>query len=59
MLNEVDRMYIGDVNFVSIVVLCGIVIVLAVIFRELLKSLIESVMANVTTNATNTVNAPA
>ena len=73
MLNVVDRMYIaaqakwnkvrkeerGDVNIVSIVVLCGIVIALAVIFREQLKSLIESVMANVTTNATNTVNAPA
>lgn len=70
MLNVVDRMYIaaqakwnkfrkeerGDVNIVSIVVLCGIVIALAVIFRNQLKALIESVMANVTTNAANAVN---
>ena len=70
MLNVVDRMYIaaqakwnkfrkeerGDVNIVSIVVLCGIVIALAVIFRNQLKALIESVMSNVTKNATNAVN---
>lgn len=49
MLNVVDRMYIaaqakwnkfrreerGDVNIVSIVVLCGVVIALAIVFRDM------------------------
>lgn len=65
MLNVVDRMYIaaqarwnkfrkeerGDVNIVSIVVLCGIVIALAVVFRKQLASLITNVMSEVETKA--------
>lgn len=65
MLNVVDRMYIaaqakwnkfrreerGDVNIVSIVVLCGIVIALAVVFRKQLASLITNVMTEVETKA--------
>lgn len=69
MLNVVDRMYIaaqarwnkfrkeerGDVNIVSIVVLCGIVIALALLFKEKLVQLIETVMGQIQGNAEDAV----
>ena len=65
MLHMLDKWYIagmtrfhrfkteerGDVNIVSIVVLCGIVIFLAIIFRKELEALITGVMEGVTKQA--------
>ncbi len=69
MLNVVDRMYIaaqakwnkfrkeerGDVNIVSIVVLCGIVIALAIVFRDQLAKVIENVLQTVQGRANSVV----
>lgn len=69
MLNVVDRMYIaaqakwnkfrreerGDVNIVSIVVLCGIVIALAIVFRDQLAGLIKGVLGDVQSRASTVV----
>lgn len=69
MLNVVDRMYIaaqtkwnkfrkeerGDVNIVSIVVLCGIVIALAIVFRDQLAKVIEHVLQTVQGRADSVV----
>ncbi len=69
MLNVVDRMYIaaqakwnkfrkeerGDVNIVSIVVLCGIVIALAIVFRDQLAEVIEHVLQTVQGRADSVV----
>lgn len=69
MLNVVDRMYIaaqakwnkfrkeerGDVNIVSIVVLCGIVIALAIVFRDQLAKVIENVLKTVQGRADSVV----
>lgn len=70
MLNFIDKMYIamlakwntfihdekGDVNIVSIVVIIGIVIVLAVLFRKQLAKLINTLFSNISTNATNAID---
>lgn len=67
MLHMLDKWYIagmtrfhrfktedrGDVNIVSIVVLCGIVIFLAIIFRDALKDVIDKTLDEVATNAQN------
>ena len=69
MLHMLDKWYIagmtrfhrfkteerGDVNIVSIVVLCGIVIFLAIIFRDALKDVIEGVLETVKEEATNAI----
>lgn len=69
MLNVVDRMYIaaqakwnkfrkeerGDVNIVSIVVLCGIVIALAIVFRDQLAKVIDHVLQTVQGRADSVV----
>lgn len=41
----------GDVNIVSIVVIIGIVIIIAAIFREQITSLITSLFTKIGTNA--------
>lgn len=41
----------GDVNVVSIVVLIGIAVMLAVIFKTEIKKLIEKLLRSITTNA--------
>lgn len=46
----------GDVNIVSMVVLMGIAVLLAVIFKGKIKTLIENLSDTVETNATNAVN---
>lgn len=65
MLKAVDRMCIammarwnvlkneerGGVGIVEIVVLCGIVVVLAIVFRDAISGLITDVMEEVRTNA--------
>lgn len=70
MLNLIDRMYLtmkvrwnafvnqeqGDVNIVSIIVICGIVVILAAVFKEQLKTFITTVFSKVTTNAGNVVD---
>lgn len=69
MLNVVDRMYIaaqarwnkfrkeerGDVNIVSIVVLCGVVIALAIVFRDQLAGVIKNVLQSVQGRANEVV----
>lgn len=49
----------GDVNVVSIVVLCGIAVALAVIFRNEIKGLIKTVAEQIENNATGAIEAPA
>lgn len=45
----------GDVNIVSIVVLIGIAVLLAVIFKDGITKLIEGLLGTITQNATNAV----
>lgn len=45
----------GDVNIVSIVVIIGIVIIIAGIFRNQIKSLIESLFQTIGQNAQNAI----
>ena len=47
----------GDTNIVSIVVLIGIVIMLAAIFRTQISSLVESLLGNIV-NQANVVGSP-
>lgn len=70
MLNFIDKAYIamlarwntfihdeeGDVNIVSIVVIIGIVIVLAVLFRKQLAKLINTLFSKISTSATNAID---
>lgn len=46
----------GDVNIVSIVVLIGIVIIVAVIFKDSISKLVTDLFAKITTNATNAID---
>ena len=46
----------GDVNIVSIVVLIGIVVLLAILFRDQITALIKSLLDTITDNATKAVN---
>lgn len=48
----------GDVNIVSIVVLIGIAVVLAVIFKDAIGNLIKTLLNTITTGATNVVSGP-
>lgn len=72
MLNVIDKMYIslkarwnvfknqehGDVNIVSIIVICGIVILVAAVFRTQLETFVKTLFGNLTTNAQKTVDGP-
>lgn len=46
----------GEVNVVSIVVLIGIAVLLAIVFKDGITTLLNSLLATITTNATNAVN---
>lgn len=46
----------GDVNIVSMVVLIGIAVLLAIVFRDAIKSLITNLLATISGNATDAVN---
>lgn len=45
----------GDVNVVSIVVLIGIAIILAIVFKDGIKKLLNTMISSITSNATNTI----
>lgn len=46
----------GDVNIVSMVVLIGIAVLLAIVFRDAITNLIKSLLNTISGNATNAVN---
>ncbi len=46
----------GEVNIIAIVVLIGIAILLALIFKDRISSLINSLFDTIDTNAQNAVN---
>lgn len=46
----------GDVNIVSMVVLIGIAVLLAIVFRDAISNLIKSLLNTISGNATNAVN---
>ena len=46
----------GDVNIVYMVVLIGIAVLLAIVFREAISNLIKSLLNTISGNATNAVN---
>lgn len=46
----------GDVNIVSMVVLIGIAVLLAIVFRDAIKTLITNLLATISGNATDAVN---
>ena len=46
----------GDVNVVSIVVLIGIAVILALIFRRAITNLLNSLFGTIENNATNAIN---
>lgn len=46
----------GDVNIVSMVVLIGVAVLLAVLFRNQIQSLLTSLFETITQNATDAVN---
>ncbi len=46
----------GDVNIVSMVVLIGIAVLLAVIFKNNIKKLLETLFKTISGNATDAVN---
>lgn len=70
MLKTLDMMYLmakckmkafltdeqGDVNIVSMVVLIGIAVLLAIVFRDTIMNLIKSLLNTISGNATNAVN---
>lgn len=45
----------GDVNVVSIVVLIGVAVLLALIFKDAISELIEGLLETITENATDAV----
>ena len=46
----------GDVNIVSMVVLIGIAVLLAVIFKNQISGLLTNLFGTITNNATNAIN---
>lgn len=46
----------GDVNIVSMVVLIGIAVLLAIVFRDAIKTLITNLLDTISKNATDAVN---
>ena len=45
----------GDVNIVSMVVLIGVAVLMAMLFKNQIKSLLESLLGTITSNATKAV----
>lgn len=48
----------GDVNVVAIVVLIGVAVLLAIVFKDAIGSLIKNLLNTITNNASNVVNTP-
>ena len=48
----------GDVNIVSIVVLIGVAVLLAIVFKDAIGELLESLLNTIKNNATGAVNNP-
>lgn len=48
----------GDVNIVSMVVLIGIAVLLAIVFRDAIGGLIKNLLNAISNNANNAVNTP-
>lgn len=48
----------GDVNIVSIVVLIGIAVLLAIVFKDAIGGLLSDLLETITDNATGAVNDP-
>ncbi len=48
----------GEVNIVAIVVLIGIAVILAVVFKEQILNLLNTLFAAISGNATNAVTPP-
>jgi len=46
----------GEVNIVAIVILIGIAVILALIFKDQIKALLETLFGTITTKATDAVN---
>ena len=46
----------GEVNIVAIVILIGIAVILALIFKDQIKSLLETLFGTITKKATDAVN---
>ena len=46
----------GDVNIVSMVVLIGIAVLLAVVFKGSIKNLVTSMLNTISNNATNAIS---
>lgn len=46
----------GDVNIVSIVVLIGVAVLLAIVFKDAIGSLLNDLLATITGNATGAVD---
>jgi hypothetical protein len=53
--NRIVREERGEVNVVAIVVLIGVAVILALIFRDAIVSLLETLFASITSNAQNAV----
>ncbi len=49
----------GDVNIVSIVVLIGIAVLLAIVFKDAIGELLSNLLETISGNATDAVNTPA
>ena len=58
-LNSFLRDERGDVNIVSIVVLIGIAVLLAIVFKDAIGELLTDLLKTITGNATDAVNTPA
>lgn len=48
----------GEVNIVSMVVLIGIAVLLAIVFKDAIGKLITDLLRTITGNATDAVNTP-
>lgn len=46
----------GEVNIVAIVVLIGIAVLLAIIFRDAIENLLKTLFGTIENNATNAIN---
>ena len=57
-LNRFLRDERGDVNIVSIVVLIGIAVLLAIVFKDAIASLLNDLLETITGNATDAVKTP-
>lgn len=54
--NQFFRDESGEVNVVSIVVLIGIAVLLALVFKDGITTLLKSLLATIQSNATDAVN---